>query len=83
MAPARRRALRAVVGACALVGCDVPAPVAPEISPRLVVFSILDPGASEHVILLMQTRASVPDTALATDARMHLEAMLRRAGVQQ
>jgi hypothetical protein len=43
--------------------CDVPAPAGPDVRPRLVVFSILDPAAVEHIVLLMQTRASVPDAS--------------------
>jgi hypothetical protein len=61
---ARRRvgARPALAAACVALGaCDVPAPAGPDVRPGLVVFSILDPAAAEHVALLMQTRASVPD----------------------
>lgn len=58
---ARRVALG--VASLAVAACDVPAPAAPDVRPGLVVFSILDPAAGEHVVLLMRTRASVPDAA--------------------
>jgi hypothetical protein len=44
----------------------VPAPSAPAIPPGLVVFSVLDPGSAEQVVLLMQSRASVPDVSQLT-----------------
>lgn len=56
----RRRALLCAV---VLSACDTPAPVAPEIDPGMVLFSVLDPGSVEQVVLLMRSRESVPDTA--------------------
>jgi len=40
----------------------VPAPSAPDLQPGIVVFAVLDPASAEQVVLLMQSRASVPDT---------------------
>jgi hypothetical protein len=55
--------LRPAALLCALAasGCDVPAPSAPDIQPGIVVFAVLDPGSAEQIVLLMQSRASVPD----------------------
>ena len=62
----RRRALLCAV---VLSACDTPAPVAPEIEPGIVLFSVLDPGSVEQVVLLMRSRESVPDTAGLTIVR--------------
>jgi hypothetical protein len=53
--------LRSALCAAAVLGCDVPAPSAPDLQPGLVVFSVLDPGSAEQLVLLMESRASVPD----------------------
>jgi hypothetical protein len=47
----------------ALFGCEVPAPVAPDLQPGIVLFGVLDPGSTEQIVLLMQSRASVPDVS--------------------
>jgi hypothetical protein len=64
----RSRTLCALRSAlCALVvACDVPAPSAPALQPGLVVFSVLDPGSAEQIVLLMQSRGSVPDVSQLT-----------------
>ncbi|MEO7359852.1 MAG: hypothetical protein ABI120_05960, partial [Gemmatimonadaceae bacterium] len=50
---------------CALLlaACETPAPTQLKADPGLVVFSVLDPAATEQTILLMQTRPAVRDTA--------------------
>lgn len=58
-----RRAVRAVPLALAAFGCEVPAPTAPPVRPGLVVFGVLNPAGAEQVVLLMQSRAAVPDAA--------------------
>ncbi len=65
---ARPLATLAMLGAGALaasgaLSCDVPAPIAPEVRPGLVVFAVLDPATIEQTILLMRSRATVPDVA--------------------
>jgi hypothetical protein len=61
-AAALARALACAL-ACALgaASCEVPPPAAPEVRPGLVVFSVLDPGTIEQTILVMESRATVPD----------------------
>jgi hypothetical protein len=49
-----------------VLACDVPAPSAPDLQPGLVVFSVLDPGSAEQIVLLMQSRGSVPDVSQLT-----------------
>ena len=64
---ARTRGLRALVAAALVIvagACELPAPTVPTVRPGLVVFSVLDPALGEQVVLLMQTRAVVPDTTL-------------------
>lgn len=59
---ARRAAVAVVVAA--IVGataCEVPAPTAPPVTPGLVVFGVLSPEGSDQVVLLMESRAAVPD----------------------
>ena len=52
-------ALGAALGAAS---CEVPPPSAPEVRPGLVVFSVLDPGTVQQTIVVMRSRATVPDT---------------------
>jgi hypothetical protein len=57
----------ALLPSCPLaLGCDVPAPSAPDLQPGLVVFSVLDPGSAEQIVLLMRSRGSVPDESQFT-----------------
>ena len=58
-----RRALRAALCALGLLSCDVPAPSGPDLQPGIVLFGVLDPGSSEQIVLLMQSRASMPDVS--------------------
>ena len=50
----------------ATMACSVPAPTAPPLQPGIVLFSVLDPVSSEQVVLLMQSRAAVPDVSTLT-----------------
>jgi hypothetical protein len=60
----RARVASWLAAATLLAACDVPPPSAPAVRPGLVVFSVLDPGLSEQVILLMRSRETVPDLAV-------------------
>ncbi|MDB4909042.1 MAG: hypothetical protein JWO05_3826 [Gemmatimonadetes bacterium] len=63
----RARGLRVLLAAAAVIvagACELPAPTVPSVEPGLVVFSVLDPALGEQVVLLMETRAVVPDTTL-------------------
>ena len=58
----RRRVLSSVALAALAAGaCEMPPPSAPQVQPGLVLFSVLDPGTAEQTILLMRSRATVPD----------------------
>lgn len=52
----------ALAAAAALAGCELSAPTAASVEPGLVVFGVLNPGSTEQVVLLMRSRAAVPDT---------------------
>lgn len=56
------RAWHMLIGMVCLASCEVPAPTQLEVDPGLVVFSVLDPAATEQTVLLMQTRPAVRDT---------------------
>jgi hypothetical protein len=64
-APAVRAAVRAAAVALLVpvLACEVPAPTAPPVRPGLVVFAVLGPGGVDQTVLLMQSRAAVPDAA--------------------
>jgi hypothetical protein len=60
-----------------------PSPLEAELVERWMQDGSATDTAEGKTWVLSRVRASVPDTALAADARSHLETMLRRAGVQQ
>lgn len=61
--PIARAALTAAIAATSFAAaCDVEVPTGATVEPGLVVFGVLNPGSTEQVILLMASRAAVPDT---------------------
>lgn len=64
--PRRVGALVALLTGVGALACEIPGPTAPRVDGDLVVFSVLDPAATEQTILLMRSRVAVKDTTTRT-----------------